>query len=433
MKQPILRMVWLSIIISITSLYPLSFTKGENLSPINLSHILDFDISPDGKRFVTIDDNHVVKVIETETGKTVFQLEAASSRAASIISWSLDGKYIVGAFDDGSRLWDANTGRLLHLFTDHPTQDVTDNPMPSISAVNISPNGKLLATASQLDSTIMIYNLASNEMIFRLGMNAADGDDDRATELVFSPDSSLLAVQQIVGGVSIWDMKSGTMLYTLPGEVTSFSPNGKMISTGGGRLTSNIWVWASSSGEILHKFVAPLNLVDLQWASDNNRLFGQLNTFALISEGYIYTGEAVREWRLDTNQEVSQFASTKSIKLSAKLEVNEAILGVSKDDLLVWNRVNDSTYRKPLSSNTPLNTFEITDNHVYSFVISDETGKIIIGYNDKLVIYDIETQHLVDAFPVSSEVRKIKLASATQTVLVQLADKTLINIHIKGN
>jgi WD40 repeat protein len=426
-------MVWLSIIFSVTSIYPFSITRSEDLSPIYLRHILDFDVSPDGERFVTIDDNHIASVTETETGKTIFHMEAASSRTTSIISWSFDGKYIVGAFDDGSRLWDANTGNLLHLFAERPTRDATENPMPSISAVDISPDGKLLATASQQDSTIIVYDVASDNKIFQLAMRTADGDEDRATGLVFSPDSSLLAVEQLVGGVSIWNMRLGTMSYTLPGEVASFSPDGKMISTGGGRLTSNIWLWASSSGEILHKFVAPLNVVDLKWATDNNRLFGQFNSFALVDEGYSYTGEAVREWRLDINQEVGKFSSTKSIKLPAELEMNETILGISKDDLLVWNRVNDSIYRKPLSSTIPLNSFEITDKYVYSFAISDEAGRIIVGYKDKLVVYDIDTQDVVEVLPVSSAVRKIKLVSATQTALVLLADKSLITIHIKGN
>jgi WD40 repeat protein len=439
MKQPILRLMWLLFIFFITNQSPFTLAGSEKLHLIQLTNIQDFDLSPDGKRLVAADLDHTFKVLEIETNEILFHLEdvPADTRLNRIL-WSPDGKYISAAFGDGGRLWDADTGALLHTFTNHPVQPADKEASHNVIVVRVSPNGLLAATAGESDTAVIVYDLPSYNMRYQSEQLVAFGDFTTPRNLFFSPDSSLLAIQQFHGGPAVLDANTGVELYQLPGgnEAVSFSPDGTMIAAGGGRFTSHVWVSDTRTGKLLHEFESPLVLVDLQWSSDSMKLFGQFGEWYLRS-GYQYTGEAVRVWDVNTGEEKHIFSSTKPAQLPVDLERGEIIIGVgegeSKDNVLIWNQENGEVYRKEYSTSGSLNTFEVIDKQIGSFFLSSETGIIIIGYEDELVVYNIDSNNLLEQIPIPSPVYNIKIAAATSTAIARLEDYTLISFHIRGN
>ena len=69
-----------------------------------------FSFSPDGKRFLSISDDGIVRTRDTETGLQIG--EPLDESFVSGAYFSLDGKYIVTASDfETIKVWDATTGR----------------------------------------------------------------------------------------------------------------------------------------------------------------------------------------------------------------------------------------------------------------------------------------------------------------------------------
>jgi WD40 repeat protein len=108
-----------------------------------------------------------------------------------------------------------------------------------VSAIAISPDGRLLASASQ-DKKIRIWNLADGALIRTL---------ERHTEyvvgLAFSPDGQTLASTSW-DGVRVWGTSDGVEIRNLTEheyivERVAFSPDGLLMATASGDKTARIW------------------------------------------------------------------------------------------------------------------------------------------------------------------------------------------------
>src|SRR5262249_53265296 len=99
-----------------------------------------------------------------------------------------------------------------------------------ITAVTLSPDGTLLASASN-DCTVKLWNIATGRELVTL-----KGHTGFVTNVAFSPDGQSLASSSWDQTVRLWDSKTGKELLTLRGhslvtEGLSFSPDGKRLAT----------------------------------------------------------------------------------------------------------------------------------------------------------------------------------------------------------
>lgn len=73
--------------------------------------------------------------------------------------------------------------------------------------------------------------------------------------VVFSPDSKTLATAALFrykgNGISLWDVATGKLLYTVRGESPSFSPDGKTLA-GGWR--GELKLWEAATGKEIRSF-----------------------------------------------------------------------------------------------------------------------------------------------------------------------------------
>ncbi|MEG3959658.1 WD40 repeat domain-containing protein, partial [Microcoleus sp. herbarium2] len=120
----------------------------------------------------------------------------------------------------------------------------------SVTDVNFSPDGKMLATAG-VDGTVRLSNLHGKELI-KFGVSK-----ERVRNVYFSPDGRLLATGGEDGTTKLWDLK-GNLIKEFPKQKEgvyniAFSPNGQTVATGSGNGMVRLW---SLDGKLLKEFPA---------------------------------------------------------------------------------------------------------------------------------------------------------------------------------
>jgi WD40 repeat protein len=110
-----------------------------------------------------------------------------------------------------------------------------------VDSLNFSPDGKLLASASWQDKTARIWDARTGKELHVL-----TGHGDWVNACVFAPDSKTLVTSSKDSTARLWDCKSGDLLAELVGHggmVLSprYSPDGKVIATASHDKTIRVW------------------------------------------------------------------------------------------------------------------------------------------------------------------------------------------------
>ncbi|NEP35367.1 PQQ-binding-like beta-propeller repeat protein, partial [Moorena sp. SIO3B2] len=196
--------------------------------------------SPDGKQIISVSGDGTVRLWDTESGQLIHTFEG-NTEWVTAIAFSPDGKQILSGSGDGTvRLWDTETGQPLHTLEGHTS---------SVTEIAFSPDGKQIISGSE-DNTVRLWDTETGQLI-----HTFEGHTDLVTDIAFSPDG-----KQIISGsndntVRLWDTESGQTLHTLEGHTSNvydiaFSPDGKQILSGS--HDTKVRLWDTESGQTLH-------------------------------------------------------------------------------------------------------------------------------------------------------------------------------------
>lgn len=152
---------------------------------------------------------------------------------ASIASFSADGRMLASADTDNSvRVWDVESGALLHTLSGHP-----ETPW----AVAFNPDGSMLAS-SGAGGIVHLWDLQATHQprqTLRSHAKAVQG-------LAFSADGRMLATGDVDGIVCVWRVGEPAPIYTLHGHTDvvhglAFDATGDILASGSYDRTIRLW------------------------------------------------------------------------------------------------------------------------------------------------------------------------------------------------
>ena len=189
-----------------------------------LKHDLAFSnqitFSNKGNLFLSAMHSNMVSLWNINDGNLVRNFKKESNDAEKAVCFSEDGEKIASGGDDKKvRIWNAKSGKLIHVLTGHKD---------TVTAVAFSPNGKWIASGSD-DHTIRIWDVDSGNFVRLL-----KGHGHVIRGICFSPDGGKLVSGSWDGTVRVWNYLSDQSNKTVQLDSkrtrdVSFSPDGKYI------------------------------------------------------------------------------------------------------------------------------------------------------------------------------------------------------------
>ena len=116
----------------------------------------------------------------------------------------------------------------------------------SIKVCKFSNNGKYIISASK-DTTLRIWDADTGKCLHIL-----EGHTQNVTKFIFSPDGSMVLSCSDDGTLRLWNIASGMCIQTLTGhpqpvQDCAFSPDGRFIASSSGDAFSSYQTWGDNS------------------------------------------------------------------------------------------------------------------------------------------------------------------------------------------
>ena len=218
------------------------------------SYVSHAYFSPDGESVFIIgkfpfEGSSMMREVETDTGvyhtKLFQQVDPSYTSMPNYkVIASNDGSKVLAIGDENKslNLLDAQTGEVLQSY---------GNQEAEILTIRFSPDNSQIITGSQ-EGAIKIFDASTGEELRSINLEplATFALSPDMKKILLSVFSSPLDSQEIKGTSKLYDLQTEILLRTFPGAVGSFSPDGKMIANSDNNLLK---VWNAESGALIYQ------------------------------------------------------------------------------------------------------------------------------------------------------------------------------------
>src|SRR5262245_10951262 len=270
----------------LTSCLLLAPTALAEPAPLRLPHpelVGSVAFSPDGKTLATGCHDDILRVWDVATGKERWRVRSPQ-RNASVVDISPDGKLVasVSMVSDRISLWDAATGKEVRAI---------DAGSRGVHHIAFSPDGRLLASAGG-DWALAVWDVRTGNRLRHL-----TGHGGQVLRVVFSPDGKTLVSASQDRTARLWDIATGKELHCLAGHrgwiyAVAFSPDGNSVASAD---TRTLYFWNARTGRLIGKVDAPekiLYFYALSFSPDS-RTLASVNHSNAVCLWEVATGEVI--------------------------------------------------------------------------------------------------------------------------------------------
>ena len=179
---------------------------------------------------------------DANTGKLLHMLSRSNTDTDGNfgLSYSPDGKTFVTGSEEGYRIWDVNTGSLMHILEERRR---------IWTGVSFSPDGQTFVSGYR-DGIVVFWDANPDNHFW--GVNPDNlsfiltGHTGSVYSMAFSPDGKILASGSWDKTIRIWDVGTGSLLRKITGhlgavESVSISPDGQTLASGSRDTIIRLW------------------------------------------------------------------------------------------------------------------------------------------------------------------------------------------------
>ena len=217
-------------------------------------------------------------------------------------------KIVTGSWDNTAKIWDINTGQLLHTLVGHNSR---------IRLVVIA--GDKVVTGSD-DNTAKIWDIKTGKL-----PNTLVGHNSSVWSVAIAGDKVVTGSNDTTA--KVWDIKTGKLLHTLAGHNNAIGF--RSVAIAGDKIVTGSWdntakIWDINSGKLHHTLVSHNNSIRLVAIAGDKVVTGSVDKTAKI-------------WDIKTGQLLHTLAGHNDEISSVAIAGDKVVTGSDDKTAKIWS------------------------------------------------------------------------------------------------